>query len=239
MLALVTAYGAGHADCERTLGEQGRDRQMIVQTLNTKYGGQGITFEILYGADMSQATALVSQFRIEHFKTYPYLYVGNMDYEAEYIAGFAGDPKSMLVLAKHEGQVVAVSTAMPLVTPADILRDTEKAFKSADRDPKDFYYFGEVIVHPDFRKKGLTRAIYAAQELAAKDMGFSGVCFLTVERDEKDPRKPEGYVSSDVVFRALGYAKLPITINYHWPTIGLDGTVRDIDNPLSFWYRKL
>lgn len=181
----------------------------------------------------------ISEFRILYFKEFPYCYQGNYEYEKEYFLGFSQEKNALVIELLDKGQTIGLSTAMPLVSDADILKDAEAAFVRAGSNPLDYYYLGEVILHPDWRGKGLVKKILQMNEVFALENGFSKMCLSVVIRDEFDPRKPQNYRSSDHVWEKAGYLKKDIFIDYHWPTILEDGSVKELTNPMVFWTKSL
>jgi GNAT superfamily N-acetyltransferase len=191
------------------------------------------------GHDALKPLAEVSDLRIEYFREYPYLYVGTAEIEREYFEGFAGDPRALLIIAKEGAQTVAVSTAVPLVSQSEILRDAERAFSQAGLRPETFYYHGEIIITPECRGKGIAREIFQQEEQAARSLGFESFCLAAVVRSKDDPRRPKGYVDTDGVWESLGFRRQDVTIDYHWPTMLHDGTVADVPNRMAFWMKAV
>lgn len=198
-----------------------------------------IEYRYLIGKEMLSYIQTVSEMRIKEFENYPYLYKGNFEYEKNYMTGFANDPKSCLGIAKNGDTIVGISTGMPLKSDAEILKDAELVYKKADKDPTLYYYFGEFIVHPQFRGQGISKQLAIDMEAFAKNYGFSKICLLTVIRSVNDPRKPTNYIGTDHVWRALGFTTDQQTIDYHSPTILESGEVKDIMNPMQFWSKDI
>lgn len=198
-----------------------------------------ITYKFLIGQEMLPYIQTVSEMRIMEFQNYPYLYKGNFEYEKDYMTGFAHDTKSCLGLAQYGNEIIGICTGMPLQSDAEILRDAEQSYKKANKDPLLYYYFGEFIVLPKYRGLGISKQLANAMESLAKKYGFSKACLLTVIRPINDARKPANYVSTDQVWRALGFTPDKQTIDYHWPTILESGEIKDILNPMQFWSKDL
>jgi len=77
--------------------------------------GQSYSLEIIKPDRLSFYLKEIASFRIKYFREYPYLYEGTFDYEKKYIAGFTKDPKALLAIIKKDNEIIAVSTALPLV----------------------------------------------------------------------------------------------------------------------------
>ena len=181
----------------------------------------------------------VSEMRINAFREFPYLYAGNMEYEKEYFSGFCQCPEAILVLGKYNGSLVAASTALPMKSDADILGEAILEFEKAGKNIDRTFYFGEVIVLPQWQRKGLAASLYKLQESKAREWGFKEIALATVVRADNDVRRPKLYKNTDNVWRALGYSPEPIFIDYHWPTFQSDGTIQDTKNKMQFWTKKI
>src|SRR5690606_40705815 len=70
--------------------------------------------EVLRGAAVAPRLDEVARLRIAVFREYPYLYDGDLDYEARYLRAYVETPDSLCVLALHGDRVVGASTALPL-----------------------------------------------------------------------------------------------------------------------------
>lgn len=212
-----------------------------------------IRLEAVSGADVTAHLDAVAAFRLRHFRDYPYLYDGTMEYEREYLAAFALDPLSLIVMAfdddrtvasddtaaEPRGRLVAVSTALPLVSKADILHDSAEIFRAAGHDPATFYYFSETIVEAAYRGRGVGRAIYARREQFAVRHGFANVCFMSVIRPENDPQQPSDYRDNGRFWHRQGFVPTEMIATFDWPTILPDGTTADRTHSLRFWIKPL
>ena len=199
----------------------------------------GVTVEIYVGKDSADYIEAVSRLRIQIFKEYPYLYEGELDYERRYMQGYTSDDKAMIAIARVDGILAGVSTGIPLVSDSEIVSDAKKVFSQENIDIGDFYYYGEVIVLPEFRGQGITTKLYSSQNDLIKTWGFKHVCILTVLIYEHHPLKPLTYRSPDGMWQHLGFFRNKLSVDYHWPTIQPDSSVKDVSNTLEFWTMPL
>jgi len=201
---------------------------------------EDLKIEVYTGRAISEHIFEVAEFRIRYFRDFPYLYAGNLGYESEYLAGYAKDSSSILVKISDEGgKLLGVSTGLPLATDADILEGAVEMFVNAGLAPKDYYYYGEIILDYSIRGHGFSRCVYSLQDSYAHARGFSKVAIATVVRDAGDPRRPVDMADAVVVWKGLGFTKTGIEFDYHWPTIESDGAVLDRLNPMVYWTRGL
>lgn len=195
--------------------------------------------KIYVGSNARQYIDLVSQLRITAFKEYPYLYEGNLDYEREYMGGYTADMQAMITIATLDGKIVGVATGIPLVSNSDIVKDAKATFETHHLNPQDYYYYGEVIVMPEYKGNGLAKKLFDAQDEKIKEWGYKHTCILTVMRDENHPQKPIGYKLTDSVWAKMGFFKMALKANYHWPTIKPDQSVVECEHEMQFWQKNL
>jgi hypothetical protein len=97
------------------------------------------------GADLHDAIPDLAALRIRVFRDYPYLYDGDADYEAKYLATYARARGSVVVLARDGGCIVGASTALPLVEETE---EVQAPFTAAGYDPARVFYLGESVLLP-------------------------------------------------------------------------------------------
>lgn len=198
-----------------------------------------VTYNIYRGIAVRPFVDQISLMRITEFEPYPYLYKGTQNYEREYMMGFSNEPKSCLVVATEAEKVVGVLTAMPLKSEATILNETEDFFRKNGLDPNVFFYLGEFIVIPEYRRKGISKKMEDIVIAQLRKWNYSWVCIATVYRPDSDPRKPKNYLSQDRIWIKLGYSKMNISTQYDWPTILENGEIKNISNTLIYWKKEI
>ena len=67
-----------------------------------------LMIQTVHGEQIAPFIDDVARLRIEVFHEFPYLYDGDMSYERRYLKTFSQAKDSLLVLALHEGEVVAL-----------------------------------------------------------------------------------------------------------------------------------
>lgn len=197
-------------------------------------------FRALVGSEILNYVEEIASFRIRYFKDFPYLYSGNLAYEAAYLKGYSNDERSLLILVTNQdGNLVGVSTSLPLSTNSSILDGTGELFKRCGFNPAEYFYYGEIILDYSIRGKGLSRQILEIQDRYSISRGFTKVTLATVVRESSDVRMPDMYSSTDEIWTKLGYELTQIKFEYAWPTIQKDGSVLEQLNPMVYWVKKL
>jgi GNAT superfamily N-acetyltransferase len=176
----------------------------------------------------------VAALRIAVFRDWPYLYEGDMAYERDYLAAYAASPRSVFVLACDGGRVIGASTGIPLLDDGEAFR---APFAGSGIDPGEVFYFGESVLLPEYRGRGVGHAFFDHREAHARALGgFRWTAFAAVDRDAGDPRRPAGYRGNDAFWAKRGYGRRPgMAMHLDWNEVGVGET----SHPLTFWLRPL
>lgn len=197
------------------------------------------TIEVLHGPDIAPWLDAVARLRIAVFRDWPYLYRGDPGYERDYLAAYAASPDSVFVLALEGGEVVGASTGLPLVDDAEAFRQPFARSGIAERD---VFYFGESVLLPEYRRRGIGHAFFDRREAHARALGrFRWIAFCSVDRDADDARRPLDYRSNDAFWQKRGYRQQPgMTMRLEWNEASTDEQgVIEVEHGLTFWLRQL
>jgi GNAT superfamily N-acetyltransferase len=194
-----------------------------------------LTFDTLSGAALTARLDALAGLRIKVFRDWPYLYDGDVAYEAHYLANFAASPGALVVAAcRAGGEVVGIATCQPAREASAKLR---ASFQAAGLDENQLCYFGESVLLPEYRGQGAGVRFFEEREAQARRLGLSIAAFCSVVRNENDPRRPRDYTPLDGFWRNRGYEPRPdISTVMSWREV--DDT-RETPHVLSFWIKKL
>lgn len=188
----------------------------------------------VYGRDITQYIDDLAALRIEVFRAYPYLYDGDLGYERNYLATYAANPQSVVVVALAGAAVVGAATAMPLVVHGE---SVSRPVAAAGVDPAQVYYFGESVLRTAYRGQGIGHAFFDHREAAARQFGFAGVAFCAVDRGVSHPARPTDYVPHDKFWTGRGFVRQPdIVAHMSWRDLG---DRAETTKPLPFWFKTL
>jgi GNAT superfamily N-acetyltransferase len=194
-----------------------------------------LEIETLTGAALATDLPALAELRIRVFREYPYLYLGTLDYEARYLQTYVDAPDGLMVVVRDGERVVGASSALPLAAEPP---NVQAPFRAAGEEVERIFYYGESVLLPEYRGRGLGRRFFEEREAHARACGrFDQVCFCAVERPADHPRRPVDYRPLDGLWIKQGFVKRPDL----WTTF----TWRDLDDteetpkPMVFWVKRL
>ena len=193
-----------------------------------------LTFRSLTGDAIAPVLDDLARLRIAVFRDWPYLYDGDPAYEARYLAGYAGNPRAIVVTAEAEGRIVGAATGMPLADHAD---DFAGPLEERGIAEDTVFYCAESVLLPDWRGQGAGHRFFDAREAHARRLGFRHSAFAAVVRPGDHPARPEGYRPLDSFWRGRGYVPMDGAMaRFSWTDIGDTG---ETEKPLQFWIKAL
>lgn len=194
----------------------------------------GVAVRALPGEEIAANLDHLAQLRISVFAAFPYLYDGDLSYEAEYIREFAAEPGSVLIAAYDGDMVVGAATASPMWAQKPEFR---QPFEDRGYDSRKIFYFGESVLLPQYRGAGIGHAFFDHREEAAAAQGASICTFAAVIRPDNHPARPKGYRPLDGFWRKRDYEPVPgLVAQLSWKEHGDDA---ESDHQLQYWMREL
>jgi len=172
-----------------------------------------------------------ARLRIEVFREYPYLYDGSAEYESVYLQRYIACPESLFVCALHAGEVVGVSTALPLAAADEAF---QQPFRESGLIVDSYYYLGESCLLPQYRGRGIGHAFFDHREAHASSLGYEMTTFCSVLRSSHHPRKPIDYRSHDQFWQNRGYHPSDLVAELAWKQVDAPG---EETNRLRFWQK--
>lgn len=187
------------------------------------------------GPDIAPWLTDIARLRVAVFRGFPYLYDGDATYERQYLEAFSRARDAFVVVVQEGDRVVGASTALPLSQAEAAYR---APFAAQGVDVSRGVYFGESVLLPGYRGRGLGHRFFDARErFAASLPGVGFTCFASVVRTDDDPRRPRGYRPHDAFWRGRGYAPQPdMTVHMPWREVG---NARETEQVLTLWQRAL
>lgn len=203
--------------------------------MSTKtHAAQGLRVETREGAAVESALGPLAELRIAVFYEFPYLYEGTQAYEEQYLQTYVRSARSQVVLVWDGAKVVGASTVIPLLeAPSEM----QGPFVDAGFDLARVDYFGESVLLPEFRGRGLGLRFFELREAHARRQGLSICAFCAVERSVQHPLCPPDYVPLDSFWAKRGYHKFPqLRAQLTWQDRGeSEPSAKD----MTFWIKHL
>jgi len=176
----------------------------------------------------------LARLRIEVFRAWPYLYKGTMAYERQYLPRYAEAKTGTLIVAQNDGKIIGASTALGLDEEDDYI---QKPFLDAGMELNKIFYFGESVVLPDYRGRGIGIRFFQEREAAAKSRGYSQTSFCSVVRPDNHPARPKDYLPLNNFWKRRGYSQRPdLVAKFSWRDIGERG---ESEKPMIYWMKTL
>ncbi|MBU6267015.1 MAG: GNAT family N-acetyltransferase [Sphingomonadales bacterium] len=187
----------------------------------------------LTGSEIAAALDAIAGLRIAVFADYPYLYDGSRDYEARYLAEYVEAPDAVLIAAFADGRMVGAATAAPMAHQKPEFR---APFEARGVDTGRLFYFGESVLLPEYRGKGIGHAFFDQREAHALERGANATCFAAVVREDDHPARPADYMPLDRFWTGRGYAVIPgLLTELDWKEHGEAG---ESAKRMQYWLRR-
>ncbi len=193
-----------------------------------------ITIITVTGLDIVPLIPDAARLRISVFREYPYLYDGTTEYEEKYLRTYSQAAGSLFVVARDEDRVVGVSTGIPLTEETE---EVQRPFREADIALEEIFYFGESVLEPAYRGRGIGVKFMEVREAHARSLpGIRRVAFCAVERPENHPLRPAGFFPLDAFWKRRGFTRTALRTEFSWKEIGETG---ESPKPMAFWWKLL
>lgn len=194
-----------------------------------------LTFQRLSGPALNQYIDELAQLRMQVFRDFPYLYDGDLAYEARYLKTYIEAPDSVIVLAFDGDKVVGASTGVPLRHEMD---EVKQPFLDAGLNIDEIFYCGESVLLSEYRGQGAGVAFFNHREAHAESLeGIKYSCFCAVQRPDNHPARPADYQPLDQFWRNRGYKKRSeLATHFSWKEVGES---EESLKPMTFWMKPL
>jgi GNAT superfamily N-acetyltransferase len=189
--------------------------------------------ETLTGEALRAMLPVLARLRCTVFAEWPYLYAGDAEDEAAEQSWAEAGSGAAIVVARDGETPVGLATCHPL---AGCGETTLGAFARRGIDPAPFCYFGESVLLPAYRGRGLGHAFFTEREAHARSLGLRAAAFCAVVRNANDPRRPAQYRPLDAFWRQRGYLPRPdVSCVFDWRELGDD---RETPHAMGFWLKE-
>lgn len=194
-----------------------------------------VRIETCSGPQLRPLLPDLARLRTSVFREWPYLYDGEPGYEERYLATYIASPLAAVVVAFDAASPIGMSTCIPLAAETDNVR---RPFLARGWDPARFFYFGESVLLPQWRGRGIGVEFFRRREAHARRVSAADyACFCAVQRPADHPVRPAGYVPLDEFWRRRGYRFYPeLVCRMGWKEVGRPA---ETEHTLAFWMKSL
>jgi GNAT superfamily N-acetyltransferase len=192
-----------------------------------------LSLQNFHGAELAPHLDALGELRIAVFHEFPYLYAGTLEHEREYLGTYVRSSGSLVVLVFDDDRVVGATTCLPMLDEGP---EFQAAFVQAGYDLSTICYFGESILLPAYRGRGIGKEFFVRREAHVRKLGLELSTFCAVDRPAEHVLRPQGYRPLDDFWRSQGYVKRPeLQATFVWQEIG-----EETESPktLTFWTKE-
>lgn len=177
----------------------------------------------------------LARLRVHIFRDWPYLYDGDEAYETAYLQTYLRSPRAAVIVGRQGGLIIGASTCLPL---ADETENVQAPFVASGLDPANVFYFGESVLLPQLRGRGIGVAFFREREAhasAVSDCNYAAFC--AVQRPDDHPARPAGYKPLDAFWIQRGFTRRPdLRCTMAWKDTG---AAEETEKPMVFWLKSL
>jgi predicted amidohydrolase len=137
-------------------------------------GGAGISITKATGEDLGTLLGELAALRVRVFRDWPYLYQGDLAYEAEYLRTYLRSPDAAIFVASAGAEVIGASTCLRLV---DETANVRAPFEARGWDPANFFFWRERVAARMAWSRHRGRLLRASGGARARGVGLR-VCVL-------------------------------------------------------------
>jgi GNAT superfamily N-acetyltransferase len=177
----------------------------------------------------------IAAVRTRVFAEWPYIYDGDLEHEKRYLSSYFESENSFIVLAADAGQVVGASTAVWLPDADEAFR---APFKGGRYDLSKICYYGESVLLPSYRGRGIGKEFMRRRESFARSLpGVTHCAFCAVVRPDEHPRRDSAYRPLDPFWSDAGFAPIAgMHARFKWKDLG---DIEETEKRLRFWLKAL
>lgn len=193
-----------------------------------------LTLKRFVGSQMLSVFDQLAEIRIQVFIEFPYLYQGSVEYEKKYLKRYSNSSRGLLIALYDGHKIVGAATALPLMDEEDFVK---KPFLKQNLDISKIFYFGESVLLPTYRGRGLGNIFFNERENFARSFPeFTTTTFCSVVRSENHARRPKNYKPLDGFWEKRGY-RLQSHIKSQFSWQDLDESQESLKT-MQYWMKE-
>jgi len=194
-----------------------------------------LKYHRLKGCEGRKYIVPLAELRLKVFHDFPYLYEGSLEYEERYLETYFKAQNSFIFLVEDQGRIVGATTG---IWANEEEESFKKPFEDFGFDPLSIFYFGESILLPSYRGKGIGKLFFKERETFARSLPFiDKLSFCAVERPMNHPLRPATYRPLDEFWNSMGFEIVEgLSTEYEWKDINETASSK---KRMQFWMKRL
>lgn len=187
------------------------------------------------GTALGPILPALARLRVEVFRTWPYLYDGDTEYEERYLQTYVRSRTAAVFVAMDGQTPVGATTCLSL---SEETENIVAPFLARNIDPASVCYFGESVLQAGYRGRGLGVRFFEKREAHARELPDCRLAaFCAVERPDTHAAKPPDFVPLTDFWHRRGFARQPdMMCEISWKDIG---ETQETSKPMVFWTKTL
>lgn len=166
----------------------------------------------------------------DEFQSFPYLMTPQDRLNGEVIARFLKPKTSKLMIGYLKDKPISYAISCGLSDESGFVKDK---FEEQNLPLKEYYFVGYLVTNEEYRGKGYFKQLVNAHIKYARSKKYKYAVFLSVQREEDHPSRPENYVSHEVFWKSIKATKMKdMQVEIPWERIDT-GEVEK--NTLDVW----
>lgn len=194
-----------------------------------------IKFISCVGEKVADHIPKIAELRMEVFPEYPFLYIGDYEYEKRYLKKYLTMRDAIVVLCFDGETLIGASTGYPFIYEAENL---QQVLALHGRDPTDYFCFGESVLRKTYRGLGIGKEFFRLREAHVAHLHrYKYICFYTSCRPADDPRRPPDYRPLGPFWNSRGFVEHPELVG----TVSYQeiGESEETPKEMVFWIKNL
>ncbi|SNY91120.1 hypothetical protein SAMN04515647_1325 [Cohaesibacter sp. ES.047] len=202
-----------------------------------------IELKILCGVSIGEYLERYAQLRQSIRRTSPSFEASKLTGKALNLEGFALNLGAVVVVALHEGRIIAMASGEPLIHEQMALATP---LKQIGQRIESYFYLAELLLEPAYLNKNVEKKLIETIEAHACEIGFQRVAFFSP--DKSDTVKPQSILDQTDNVRAfwMGQHYYPLKetlISLPAKRYGFNGpaerSVNKVHTPMQMWVKEL
>ncbi|WGL58777.1 hypothetical protein QEJ31_09590 [Pigmentibacter sp. JX0631] len=178
--------------------------------------------------------------RIVYFRDFPYLYVGNFEYELSYLQNYLEDPSSVFITIQKENQILGIAAGGSFANLSSSFGNVAEKFRMQGFEPKKLFYIGEVIVRSTSAGEINGAKLFKKLVHFSLDFHYEGLVFChenSFSENVSQISKNKNERFKRIFFRS-GFNDPNIEIDVSYDSLEDDNSIKEKKHTLKFWHLK-